>query len=92
LLQSSSVVLVDFNAKWCGPCKKMSPFLDELSKEYQDKAIVKKIDVDENKDLAISMEIEYLPLLILYKNGQEVWRKNAYADKAELKAKLDSNL
>jgi thioredoxin 1 len=92
LINSSAVVLIDFNAKWCAPCKKMSPFLDELSSEYKNRAVVEKIDVDENKELSKSMGIEGLPLLILYKNGQEAWRKNAYADKSELQEILDANL
>jgi thioredoxin len=92
LLKSTPVVLVDFNAKWCAPCKKMAPMLDELSAEYKEKATVQKIDVDENKTLVTSLQIQGLPLLILYKNGKEVWRKNEYTEKPELKEKIDAAL
>lgn len=92
LLKNHKLVLVDFNAKWCGPCKKMAPFLDELSQEYAGKALIQKIDVDENETLVRSLDISALPLLILYKDGQEVWRKNAFASKSELAEQLAANL
>ncbi len=92
LLADNKIALIDFNAKWCLPCQKMKPFLDELAGEYQGKALVQKIDVDENKVLAEEMKIQALPLLVLYKDSKEIWRANKFVDKAGLKAELEKAL
>lgn len=68
------------------------PFLDELATEYKGKALVQKIDVDENKALAEEMKIQALPLLVLYKDSKEIWRANKFVDKAGLKAELEKAL
>ncbi len=92
LLQSAPLVLIDFNAKWCEPCQKMSPYLDELAAAYKGKAIIRKIDIDQNKALTKALRLEAIPLLILYKNGKEVWRNNSYTEKAEVQKQLNTNL
>lgn len=73
LVGGSTPVLVDFNAPWCGPCKKLHPILDEIEKESNGKLKIVRINVDENTDLANAMKIGSIPLLHLYKNGKKVW-------------------
>lgn len=77
-------VLVDFNATWCGPCKKLKPILAEIEKEYVGKIKVVAIDVDENKSLAESMKVTNIPLLIYYKKGKVEMNIEGFADKARL--------
>jgi thioredoxin len=77
-------VLVDFNATWCGPCKKLKPILAEIEKEYAGKIKVVAIDVDENKSLAESMKVTNIPLLIYYKKGKVEMNIEGFADKARL--------
>lgn len=68
------VVIVDFWAPWCGPCRKMSPILEELAKEYEGKVTFAKLNVDNDKDFAIAKEVDGIPLLIAHKDGEEVGR------------------
>ena len=68
------VTLVDFDAPWCEPCHKQKPIIDTLKKDYRGKATVKKINIDENQDIAMHLGIQSLPTIILYKDGREVDR------------------
>ena len=70
VLKSSKPVLVDFWAEWCGPCKALSPVLEEISKEMGEKATIVKVNVDEQPDLAQKYEIRGIPTLIFFKNGK----------------------
>lgn len=88
LLQDERYVLVDFYAEWCGPCKKMKPFLDEIAADHSDKVKVVRIDVDKNRELASAMRIEALPTLQIVKNSKMIWTKVGYADKGEIMQKL----
>ncbi len=90
LLQTDKPVLIDFYAKWCGPCVKMKPFLEELSKEYEGKAKIERIDVDVHSELAKHLKVSSLPKLILYKGGKEMWSHNAFMTKEQLKEVLDT--
>lgn len=84
-LTSGSVpVLIDFNATWCGPCKKLKPVLDEIASEYAGKVKVVAIDVDQNKSLADAMQIRSIPLLIYYKEGKVAMNFEGYTDKSTL--------
>jgi len=91
LLTGNKLVLVDFNAKWCPPCKKMAPELDEISKQQSGKFNLLKLDVDENTLISKSMKIEALPVLILYKNGKEIWKHEGYLDKKSVMEILEKN-
>jgi thioredoxin 1 len=83
LTTTSEVVLVDFNAPWCAPCKKMKPILSEIEKEMPEVKI-HTLSVDQNKELAQAHNIEVLPTLIVYKAGKEVWRHEGIISKDEL--------
>lgn len=85
------LVLVDFNAEWCGPCKKLSPILDKLAKEYSSKIELVKIDVDHNPIIAKQLRIEGLPTLKMYKNGKEVWSFLGLTDEESIKEVIKSN-
>jgi len=88
LLNSDKLVLVDVYAEWCGPCKKMKPFLDEISKEMADKVVIIRIDADKNKALCESLGVEGLPTLKLYKNKTLVWDNLGFVTKEVLLEKL----
>jgi len=91
LLNSDKLVLVDFYAEWCAPCKKMKPYLDEISLEMKDKVIVKRIDADANKVLAKELRVDALPILLLYKGNKLVWTYKGYISKEEVLKKLKMN-
>ncbi|MBI3133537.1 MAG: thioredoxin [Bacteroidetes bacterium] len=76
LIASEKLVLVDFFATWCGPCKMLAPILEEVSKKVGSKVKVVKIDVDKNQGVAAKLNVRGVPTLILYKNGTQVWRQS----------------
>ncbi len=88
ILQTDKKVLIDFNAKWCGPCKKMAPILEKIKKDYNGKVIVVAIDVDENESLAAALKIESLPTLILYENKKIIWQTIGFTTEEDLKKHL----
>jgi len=81
---ASGTVLIDFYAPWCVPCKKMEPMLKELAVEYNGKAQVLRINIDENKQLAKNLKVEEIPVLKIYKNGTETWMHKGLVEKTEL--------
>ena len=70
VLKSDKKVLIDFYADWCGPCKMMSPIIDEIAEENQDKIKVGKVNVDENQDLAMEYDVMSIPTIIIISNGE----------------------
>lgn len=88
LITSDKLVLVDFYASWCAPCKEMKPDLDALEIEMKDKLILLRIDADENPLLAKELNIEVLPTLLLYKNKNLIWSNTGYLSKEEIAKQL----
>ena len=91
-LKNNGVVLVDFYADWCGPCKMLTPVLEELSNEYEGKATIVKVNVDNEGELASQFGVMSIPNLFLLKEGQIVKNVVGYQPKASLKKLLDANL
>jgi len=90
--RSSTPVLVDFWATWCGPCRMIGPIVEELAGEYEGTLKVGKLNVDENQDIAAEYGVMSIPTLILFKDGQPVDRRVGFAPKKELKAWIDAAL
>lgn len=88
LLVSDKIVVIDFYAEWCAPCKKMAPYLDKMSKELADKVIIHRIDADKNKSLFNALGYEGLPVVLVYKNGKETFKKNQFVSEEELRKAL----
>ena len=84
IINSDQPVLVDFFATWCGPCKTMSPILDDVAKQVQGKARVLKIDIDKNQQAATAYQVRGVPTLILFKNGKQLWRQSGVVDANQL--------
>jgi thioredoxin 1 len=92
VLQSSTPVLVDYWAEWCGPCKMIAPILDDVAKEYGGKLKVAKLNIDENQDTPPKFGIRGIPTLMLFKNGNVEATKVGALSKSQLAAFIDSNL
>ena len=89
-IKNNGVVLVDFYADWCGPCKMLSPVLEELSSEYEGKANIVKVNVDEVSELASEDGVMSIPNMFFIKNGEVVKQVVGYQPKAALKQVLES--
>ncbi len=92
VLKASKPVLVDYWAEWCGPCKMIAPILDEVSKTYDGRVQIAKMNVDENREIPHKYGIRGIPTLMLFKDGQLAATKVGALSKAQLTAFLDGNL
>lgn len=90
LVASDKLLLIDFGAEWCGPCKALAPIVEELSADYSERVNIGKCDVEENDDLAAKYKIRNVPTIIFAKNGEEVDRHVGAISKVDLKAKIES--
>lgn len=90
--KSDKVVLIDFWAVWCGPCKRIAPIIKELAGEYDGKAVIAKLDVDKSKMVAAKYKIESIPTILIFKGGQPVEGLVGLHPKENIKAKLDKAL
>jgi thioredoxin 1 len=89
VLKSTTPVVVDFWAEWCGPCKMISPVLEELAGEYDGKVKIGKVNIDEYQQLAITYGINSIPTLLFFKNGQVADQVVGMRSKRDLKASFD---
>ena len=92
VLQADKPVLVDYWAEWCGPCKMIAPILDEVSKDYDGRLQIAKLNVDENRDVPAKFGIRGIPTLMLFKGGNVEATKVGALSKSQLTAFIDSNL
>ncbi len=92
VLESKLPVMVDFWATWCGPCRMIAPFVEEIARDYSGKAMVVKMDTDANPQTPMKYGIMGIPTLIFFKDGKEVDRLVGAAPKAMIAKKLDSVL
>ncbi|MFV0290514.1 MAG: thioredoxin [Mangrovibacterium sp.] len=92
VLKSDKPVLVDFWAEWCGPCRMIAPIVEELSKDYEGKAVVVKVDVDSSAEISMKYGIRNIPTLLVFKNGEVVDKHVGAAQKSALAAKIDAAL
>ena len=92
LVASSQPVLIDFFAPWCAPCKQMMPTLEKLTKAYEGKATIKTINYDENKALARSLQVDEIPVFLLYKEGKLLWRGMGLMPEKEFREVIEGAL
>ncbi|MCB9252864.1 MAG: thioredoxin [Flavobacteriales bacterium] len=88
MLVSDKLVLVDFFAEWCMPCKKMKPYLEEIEKEHPDKVKVLRIDIDQNPSLAELLQIDAIPVLMLFKEQASIWTNVGFIEKTDVLKKI----
>ena len=92
VLKSSQLVIVDFWAEWCGPCRMIGPIIEEMATEYSGKAVIGKVDVDSNSGISSQFNVRSIPTILFIKNGEVVDKSVGAVPKATLVAKLEALL
>ena len=92
IVTKNDIVLVDFWAEWCGPCRMIAPMIEELANEYDGKAVIGKLDVDNNQESSIKFGVRSIPTLLVFKNGEMVDRHVGAVPKETLSSSINSNL
>ena len=92
VLKSSTPVLIDYWAEWCGPCRMVAPILDEIAGEYQGRLQIMKVNVDENRNVPAKYGIRGIPTLMLFKGGEVAATKVGALSKSQLTSFLDANI
>ena len=92
IVKSDTPTLVDFHATWCGPCKAMSPIIDQLKKKMGPNVRILKIDVDKNQEVSARFKIKSVPTLMLFKKGEILWKQSGGMDLRSLEQKIKASL
>lgn len=92
VIKSSKPTVVDFWAEWCGPCKMIGPLIDEMSKDYEGKALIGKVNVDQNANVSAQFGVRSIPTVLFIKNGEVVDKSVGAVPKATLDSKLEALL
>lgn len=92
VINQDKPVLVDFWAPWCGPCKMLGPVLEEAEKEIGDKAVIAKVNVDDEQELAVKFGISSIPTMVLFKNGNAVERSVGFVAKEKIVSLIKSHI
>lgn len=92
ILDKKGIALVDFWAEWCGPCKMIGPVIEELANDYEGKALIAKVDVDENAELSQKFAVRSIPTILILKDGEIVDKHVGFATKQALAEKLEAQL
>lgn len=92
IIQSDTPVLIDFHAEWCGPCKTVAPILKSLKEDMGDSVKLIKIDVDKNPEIASKYQIRGVPTLMIFKNGNLMWRQSGVTPLEGLKTEVNKHI
>ena len=92
VLSKKGLVVVDFFAEWCGPCKMMAPSIEKLAEEFEGKATIGKLDVDASGDISQQFDIQSIPTVIYFKDGQVVDKSVGFKGEPDLRSKIQSHI